>query len=238
MRLELFHKSILMKNLIIYLLISPFFLHIISSIDSGYSAFDENHFKEFFFSYYWIFILSILTSRMVFLARSYSRIFIFFHSLAILGLSVSFFWGNFNKFILILIFLFTLFSFLFFLLWKLELNEPYLRPNFDIYQIGDKSLIKINCILKMKEVSYVGHLTNWDQLGCFMYIFNPITELYQTAILEVEFEGQIFSQNCTIVSKYENAVGLRFILQKTNSFFGHEWPDFYAIIAHRGYLPG
>jgi hypothetical protein len=173
-------------------------------------------------------------------AKKFSKVFLvlFFAHISLYGFLL--FFESFDKIILVLNFIYIVFSFYFYICWTFELRKAIYLPCYTPYDIGDKTYYDLKGKVSFDDgkKELLGFIVNWDKEGCFFYSrekFPKKKKGYLT--LQIEFEGLIFLQRAEIVTSYFSGIGLRFAPNRKEIGSIYSWNDFFKIIGDRGFLP-
>ena len=203
MGLKIQKQSIVMQNLIIFLLLSIFFTHAVDSMISGISAFSFTRFKYTILNNFelvtmiFIGILSITWAKkisFIFVIGTFSWIFIYLGQIYLIG---------FDKRVLLLFFFYLIFSTVFLFSWFIELQEAQYHPSYSKRDLG--SIFQNNLevrVIQNNGTVLNGFLTNWSTKGCFIAFDNDISKLKGLVQLELQFEDKSFSAELDIISSY------------------------------------
>jgi hypothetical protein len=235
MNIKLLKRSQVIKNLILFIVFSVFYLHLIYSLTKGVSAFNllglkENLIKE------WALIMLGLTSIVsVSLGTKVSKFIYSLFFVVVLVKTSAPLLNELDKFVLIMNFAYLVFAFYYYLFWKLELDEAFYKPRFTSRDLGPRSSlpVKVKLTTSANQEIY-GELTNWDKNGCFISITD--STLPKGSIkFEVEYEQRQFMDYGQVMTEYANGVGIKFqkVTSKSNV---HNWLDFYDILRDRGFI--
>ena len=240
MGLKVYKYNEVIQNLILFLILSIFFLHIVISFNKGLSALNWVSLKSLFFDLPILNLLFIGSILSIMRAKNFSKLFLILFFIYISSYSFLLFFENFDKIILVLNFIYIVFAFYFYIYWTFELRKAIYLPCYSPHDIGDKTYydLKGKVLIKDSKEEILGYIVNWDQEGCFFYSKKlPVKRNKGGVTLVVEFEGLIFSQEAEVVTSYFNGIGLRFIINKKEDNSSYSWSDFFKIIGDRGFLP-
>jgi hypothetical protein len=232
--MKVLKNSTLAKNIIIYILLQPMFLHIQISNKLGQSSLRLEAVTQILWDYRAVFILGLISIVLIAKGKELSKAVtgLYLMATAIFGFIP--FFSEFDKLILIGSFLNILFSFYLWLLWKLELKEACYHPGFNKNQIGKLNEYELPITLSRGGTTYYGYLTNWDGHSAFFYL-KDYMGLKGKYDFEVNFSGNTFKSQAEVVSKYGNGYGIKFHSEPSTIDFGNSWYDFYTMIKDRGY---
>ncbi|MEC7183430.1 MAG: hypothetical protein VXW15_12000 [Bdellovibrionota bacterium] len=240
MGLKVHKYSEVTQNLIIFLLLSIFFLHINISFDRGLSALNIDALKEVFFEFPILNILLFGSFFSIIRAKKYSKTLLALFFIHISVYSFFLFFKNFDKIILVLNFFYIVFSFYFYINWSFELKKAVYLPSYTPYDIGNKTYYDLRGkVVSNKSGQKVsGYIVNWDQEGCFFYSEDPILQDFRGKLtIEIDYEGLTFTQKAEIVTSYYGGKGIKFLLEGDSKKSRYTWNDFFKIIGDRGFSP-
>lgn len=231
----------MIHNLIIFLLLSLFYLHVIHSLKVGVSAFDFVHFKQLIKSERLLVMFTFLTLLLVTKVYNVSKYFVMAQYAVILYYSISIYLDDFNKLILLLVFVYALFGGYFGLFWFLELGEAIYGPNYSHLTIGPRQIYDIPVSLELNNQSEIfkGHLSNWDARTCFIVTEREdISTAKGKGTLWVHYEGNQFCSEVEVCTSYDKGLGLKFT--PTTNFASsdriiHDWNELYRLLKDRGF---
>jgi hypothetical protein len=237
----IYKRSKLTWHLILYKLLSLYFLHVILCLSKDVSALDKNLLIQtlsyFKFTVFLFFISLISIWNFSKISQYLLSIFIFVINLNIIVIL----FNGFDKFILFLLFQHCIFSYFYYLYWVNDLNIAAFNPNASPNDLYPDPLYKINCVVvdKISKKTCLGFITNWDQDTCFVLLKNDGRNLNKFVNLSIQLDGIDFSSNAMIVSRF-NSLGIGLNLFKDNSIIQDnnlDWFNLYKILKERGITP-
>lgn len=221
--------------MIIYLVLSIVYLHIIYALDADISAININRFKGLLLGMPYLIIFTLFLSMSLFLVKRYSKYLLLLFSFFIFYKSFSIFILNFDKLILILNVVYVLISYNIYILFDQEMNRSIYKPDFlsgsidvDLYKLVDVELISDRSSQVLR-----GKLVNFDDNSLVIYTDN--TNINGPVKLTLKYNKSIFSCSARIMTKYDNGLGLQVVSDKNDN---HEldWQEFYSIKESRGFV--
>ena len=235
MGLKLYKRNTTIQNVLLLLVFSLFFLHILYSLSSGQSALNYPKFIDLLKNKWPVSVLFFLSFVSVFFVRNLSRYFLFSFFAIVSGLGLYLFFDDFNKIILFLILIYFFVTFYFTNLWNRELGEAVYAPNFSLHDVEIRPPFAFNVTLETDRGEKIkGNLTNWNESGLFFVPELDLPPTKKPVNLAIDFENLIFKEKGLIVTKFGKGVGIRFNFNDdSNNFLG--WKEFYKIIEDRGY---
>lgn len=236
--LKVLKQSVAMQNIIIFLLLNIFFLHIVYSLSKGVSAFEISLFKSNILDNHYLMLLTLFAVLMVSWVKRLSSVLL----LAIISWTayktVGFYLQDYSKLILVLLFAYLMTGGVFFLFWFLELDEAQYHPHFRKDELGNRNEFHLDATLRIHNVDYAGYLTNWGEKSCFF-----VTEQEQTkkikgkGVLSLNYQGNLYSSNATIFTRYSDGVGIVLEGELQEKSHHYSWGDLFMLLADRGFKP-
>jgi hypothetical protein len=236
--LKIFKRSTVIRNIILHILMSMLYLHIIEALSGGHSAVKLSFLKTTLLEHNILLTLLALALAQIYRVSTLAPTFFVVFCGGIFFSSIEIFFLTFNKVILALNFFYIGVSFISYIMLKSELFESIYVPGFHKNSVNKFSEYNIQATIKSsagKEVP--GYLTNWGSLGCF---FMPMTKSLLRGRVEISFvfgEKEFISSG-RVMTSYGDGYGIS--LAKVKGKKGRlplGWLEFYDIIKQRGYAP-
>jgi hypothetical protein len=231
--LKFIKRPIVIKNILLFCLLSLFFLSVIESLEGGVSALD---FKQFISRLRGDFLLvagSMITFLSIYKGARFSPyLFLVFCSYIILR-SFYVFFIDLDKVILFLIFFYSIVSYNFYLFLKMELREPFYNPSFPTNILPSFEYKKLPIVIKKDSKSYEAYLTNWGENGFFAQV-SDAQKVRGSLDIEITIEGQTFFATGEVMTTNEAGVGVK-VTKNPVPDLG--WSDYYGIINELGFRP-
>lgn len=225
------------RNLILFLVLSLFYLQAIYSLSIGRSVFSFLSFKSFLTNQYIILILSVVAGYMVLKIKKFSEYALLVCLVVIVGKNFILLSDSFNKLILVLNFIYLLFAFYFYITWDLEVGFASFNPKFSNYDLEKESRFRINANISTRDFRYSlrnAKITNLDEGSCFLLLEEKIhLNSKEQYFLESVFEGVCFRHQARVVSHYGNGIGLVFENAPEERF---SWTELYKVCLERGIM--
>lgn len=238
--MQIYARSILVYQLLIFCVFSPYFLHVADSLVEGFSALDQIKLYSFLTNRLSVLILAAVALVCVWRLSAYAKYVMLALVLNCLGVALYVALKDLNKIVLILCFIYAVTAYYLLMLYNIEIESAAYNPLYSSQTIGRRSDYKLGCSLISGGNKYQGYLTNWDERGCFVSL-EPgeanLVELHGEIEIEVLLDGHLFKQNAYIVSSYLQGVGIRFTMQTQAQQEDYNWLSYYRIIDDRGYFP-
>ena len=232
MRLKLCKRGTIIRNQILFILLSVGYLQIVREIAQGQSAINKGTFLLLVEQHQWLFVLGICTLVLTYHGKRLARYLFIVYSIGIIFLSIQAFAQSFDKVTLVLNFVYILLSYYFYIFFASELERALYHPKFISNAIGAKCEYDIPLSLESSNVKTNGRLSNWDEDSCFVFIDGDGKLPRGKVALSMVFEGQTFAFSGSVRTKVRQGVGIRIESKKKEMF---DWSDFYEIISNRGY---
>lgn len=241
MRLNIFYRSPVVWNVILFILFSFFFLYLQEIFYNLSSILKKELIVDFIKSNSLVVFIFIVAIFNVLRLNKHAK------SLTVLVIGITLVQtilnlnSEFSKMILVLLFFYLLLFFYVYQFFAMDLEESFYNPKFDKSDLFAPMLTRIDLeiIGKDKEVIEKGFLTNWSAEGCFVRLDSKV-ELKGLIDIKVSLKGHDFYQTVIIVSKVTGSTGygLKF-LQPKGGMDGKSlgWNEFYEIIEEMGYSP-
>ncbi len=228
-----------MQNIIIFLLLNIFFLHVVSSLAHGVSVFSFTLFKQSILHNVWLVLTTLIAVLLVSWVKRAST-----WLLAVVIIwtgynGVLYYLEDFSKLILVLLFAYLMTGGIFFLFWFLEMEEAHYHPMFNKRDIGNRDEFSIRCELELGDKKYHGFLTNWSETSCFaVFPDAEIKKIRGDGELVIYFNRVKYRNLVSIFTEYGDGVGMVML----NSERGAEsdyylWNDLFVLLLDRGLNP-
>lgn len=238
--MKIIKRTPLLKNLLLFIILSVIYLHVTASLHEQRSAIDFESLKALVIENRLLVVFLIAALWTTFFAKKTSKLFIMMYLSFIFGQTFYFFLMSFDKLILLLNFSYLVFSFFFFLLWKQELERACYNPGYHLNDIHLTPEYDLPLLLTSpaQRIHSNGHLMNWDESSCFIILESSVVDLKGQVEVELFLQDKTFKATAKVVTKYGNGVGLSFVQEKQRAadFTTLNWNTFYDIISDRGYL--
>lgn len=238
--MQIHSRPIVIFQLIIFCLLSPYYLHLAESLIHGVSSLDFSTLKGFIFDHPVSLVLAIVSAVSVWRMSKYAHIFTFLLVICSLFVAMQLALTDLNKIILLMSFVYAVTAYYLVMLYRVETNSAAYNPLYSFQTIGQRSEYDLPCMVRIGEEGYPGQLTNWDQNGCFVSLTPGeagLIDLRGEVKVEVRLDGHAFNQVGSVVSTYERGVGIRFTSSAKAGPTGYNWNEYFKIIDDRGYVP-
>jgi len=221
------------RNVIVFLILSVFYLQAIYALSKGISFYGLEALRVLLKEHSIILGLVVLTVFTILKVKKHSDKLLLLVLVLITGKNFILLSSSFNKFVLVLNFLYLLFAFYFFVTWELQINKASYNPLFSRYDLEKTTRFQIKGKLKGDTLPETDVLiTNIDENSCFLILVNDISKLdpKEKFVLVTNYEGILFEQEATVVSSYDQGLGMEFLKSKT----GPSWSDLHKVCLERG----
>lgn len=238
--MKIHYRNTLVWNLILFVMFSIVLIHIATAISLDQSAFSEVLARQTLAKNKWVILLLSITGVAIYKLKKISA---FLYPLAVISsiaICISLLLINFNKILLFLSFVYTCVAYFYYQFLKVELGEAYNNPNYYKNRLFNPMLYQIQCTLtftgpRRKNESVTGHLTNWNENGCFVILDDKIKCGGQVDV-SLMLDGKKFENNGVIVSSIHKneGLGIKFYDAEKSRY---NWDNFYKIIENKGLVP-
>ena len=236
MKLKIFYRSTTMWNIVLFILLSFFFIYLQEGLLQAKTVFDQTFLKESL-TRFWSFNLLLLVCGIMVFRLKHASIFLFAcvvaaaSAITIFNLS-----ENFSKLITISLFLYLITSYYFYQFLRIEINEAYYNPGFNNDDLFEPMLSKLNCEIKDLDSGsvYKARLTNWNPNGCFTYLEDASENLnLKNVQITTSLSDTDFNSQAVLACRTNDKRGFGFRVPSIKEDFG--WRDYYSILEQMGY---
>ncbi len=238
--MSIYSRPTVVFQLILFCILSPYFIHLAAALDGGSSALEYRAFVEFLQEHTLFIIGSLVCSYSTWKMMSAARIFTVLLSLGTLIVSMNIALAEFNKVILIMCFFYAVTAYYLLMVYKEETTSAAYNPLYSANTIGQRTDYDLQCSITFPGETLSGVLTNWDSAGCFVSLDPGEAALvFMQGELEIEtrLDGVKFRESGKVVSFFERGIGIRFTPKANELRDGYNWNDYFKIIDHRGFFP-
>jgi len=224
-------RPAVIRNAILFCILSLFFLSVIESLEGGVSALNIKGFLAFlksnklllFFSSFSILSIVSLRKASPYIFLGYCATTAFY--------SLTLFFVDFDKLILILNFFYIVVSYSFFLFLRIELDEPFYNPRYTKNILPNYLGETFPVELKRNGKSQQAYLTNWGSNGFFCRLESTQEKLRGKVEIESILEGHSFFAEGEVITRGLDGVGIRI---SANPVPNMGWINYYGIISEQG----
>lgn len=227
-------RPVVIKNVLLFCLLSLFYLSVVESLEVGVSALDLKQFVSKLKQDTLLVSGALLTFWMVFKGMRISPYAFLLFCSYITVRSFGIFFIDLDKVILFLIFFYSVVAYNFFLFLRLELKEPFYNPSYPKNILPEFSYKKLPLTVKQDGVAHQAYLTNWGENGFYLQFKEKEVTLRGLIEAEIEIEGQTFFANGEVMTSNTTGVGVR-VTKNPVPDLG--WSDYYGIINELGLRP-
>lgn len=235
--LKIKKRNVVIKNIIIFLLLSYLFLYIQNAFRQELSPFSVAYLRKSMEEFWYVILIVLLSINTIWNQQKQSR---FMYQLVIALVSFHVLEGlflDFNKIVVIAFFIFLVTSFFLYQFLASYMKSSVLNPNFHKSDLFDPMLKKIPCQIQDKTTSVEGFLTNWDEEGCFIRLSSPY-QFSKKINLSLTFKDRDFVQEGELVAVTPDLKGVGLQFRKTTKKYKQfNWSEFIEIVNELGLLP-
>ncbi len=218
----------------VYLILSILYFYVCYCLQQNQSAFEVNNLYLFALKYKWSFLVTLVSAGLIFNIYSFalelSLISVFSIGIQILILSLA----NFDRVLLVLLFLYVVLSFFFILQITEELNQPYYKLKKYRSRLLNRTKLKFNCIIESRLENgqeLVAQLIDWNEKGCSILLVNEFKVEFKKLNFTIDFNGHQFSNVGTVLAKDGQLLGIKFDTENRN----FAWKDLYEVLYDYGH---
>jgi hypothetical protein len=241
-QLKVKKKDIIVSNLIVFLFLSYLFLYLQYAFRHHLSPLSWAYFKKSF-ELFWYIIIPLITGISFIWKHHRWALSFFVFCVGIVSYKViEGLFIEFNKIIVVSLFFYIVISYFLYQLFKYYLNLANLNANYSPTDLFDPLLKKISCtltcVVNLQNENLSGHLTNWDEEGCFIQMDSMPIELPSKVSIIIQFKGRRFEQEGEVVAQSMDSlgVGIKFgITPKGLNVFN--WAEFIELVHELGFKP-
>jgi hypothetical protein len=142
--------------------------------------------------------------------------------------------ANFDRVLLVLLFLYVVLSFFFILQITEELNQPYYKLKKYRSRLLNRTKLKFNCIIESRLENgqeLVAQLIDWNEKGCSILLVNEFKVEFKKLNFTIDFNGHQFSNVGTVLAKDGQLLGIKFDTENRN----FAWKDLYEVLYDYGH---
>jgi hypothetical protein len=209
--MKVYKKKFAHRNLLVFILLSVIYLLIVYAFSQGASFFSIVNLTSFLIHNSLVLLLLPFVFYSILVFKNYAKHLLFVFFAVIVGLSFVLLSASFNKLVLALNFAYVLLVFYFYTTWEIERGEAGYNPLFSSNDLEKYSRFPIQGIIYSKDRGNAKKvfLTNIDEHSCFVLLENDTLSM-DKAVIEIAFDGVIFSSHVRPVSKYDLGMGFNF----------------------------
>jgi hypothetical protein len=231
-------KDVLIVNLIFFLILSFLFLYLQYAYRYHLSPFSLAYFKKSIELFWYALAPIFLTSLLAWKHNPWSKIWFSFCVSIVSYKVVEGLFIEFNKIIVVALFFYIVIAYFIYQLYSYYLSLANLNPNYSSKDLFDPLLKKIFCEISNSDEVLKGHLTNWDEEGCFIILEKPLSDKARNLKLTIHFKGRSFEQDGEVVAQSTDflGVGIKFnkVPKGLNVF---NYAEFTELVHELGFKP-
>lgn len=234
--MKVVRRSMILWNLIIFVILSMAFFHVGGSDLNKVSSFSYSNFGLMKTSYLVLGVVSTLALFSLFLVSKLSKFTFVILVSTVFTLTVINLTFSFSKLILVLLFFYLVLSYFYYQFLILELNQASVNSGYTKRNLFEPMLYKINCEVELPDGKMIaGYLTNWDDTGCFLKLAEKL-KLPKKFKFYIRIENEEFTDLATVVAKIGDDLGygLKFDTREIKKF---SWNQCVQYINELGYKP-
>ncbi|MBA2405244.1 MAG: hypothetical protein H0V66_10775 [Bdellovibrionales bacterium] len=236
-QLKVKKKDVLVLNLIIFLGLSFVFLYLQYAYRHHLSPFSMAYLKKSVELFWYASVPLIFCAILVWRHHRWSLPVYSFCALLISYKVIEGLFIEFNKIIVIALFCYTVISYFLYQLFSYYLSLASLNANYSPSDLFDPLLREMPCSIVVEELEIPGHLTNWDDEGCFIKTNHP-SMLGQKVKVIIQFKGRKFEQEGELVAHSVDFKGIGIKFGKTPKGLNvFNWAEFNELIQELGFKP-
>lgn len=242
MNLKIKQRSLILKQVLVFVLLSPLYLIALQALSSGYSPFSPILLFNFLKTKFLILPLFMLGAWGVWHARSWSGQFLVFFVIVMSLVQGAIYLSYQDKVVLFLVFFYLLIALGTVMIWLIELSKVVYHPGFHHLDLGKKSAYPISVEFSLlphaPDKKYKGYLSNWDIANCFIVPEESLVLPEQNVIVEfkVLYEDYLFEGRGELISTYGDALGISLLKDIASPYDIPRWVDFYDIMSERAII--
>lgn len=231
MGVKIFSRNLFIKNLMIFVLLSFFFLYFVENFKHPRFFSDLGLLKEYALSNLLVFTITLLLTLSIFFLLKWSRYLFLVFCTGVFLYSIRVYFLSSSAAILPLSLIYMMCAYYFYTLFSEELKGALYLPNFVARDINPVPNKKLKILLRKNDNSLIGYLLNWDSRNVFVYLNDQI-KLRGKVNLEMHLDGSVFCFEGKIVTAYNKGYGIK-VTDSASGVYG--WEDLYQILLDRGY---
>ena len=236
-QLKVRKKDVIITNAMIYLGLAFLFLYLQYAYRHQLSPFSLVYLRKSA-ELFWYVALPLFAS--CWLIWKHHRLAVFAFNFSVLLVAFKVVEGlfiEFNKIIVVATFFYAVISYFLYQLMNHYLSSANINPNFSNNDLFEPLLRKIPVKILDAEKSYIGHLTNWDPVGCFIHLDDSF-KVGAKVKLEISFMGRVFEQAGEVVAETPDLRGVGIKFESTvRSLETFNWSEFTELIEELGFQP-
>ena len=236
-QLKVKKKDIIVLNVVIYLVLSFFFVYLQYAYRHHLTPFSEVYFKKSL-ELFWYVALCLVVSMV--LIWNHHRLGLLAYRISVFLVGFKVLEGiflEFNKIIVITLFFYAIISYFFYQFLAHYLSSAALNTNYRRIDLFRPLLKEITCTISFNDTEIPGHLSNWDHEGCFIKLAEA-SKIPSQIRLKINFQDREFFQEGEVVARTldSGGIGIKFLkIKKDINVFN--WDEFIELVQELGFRP-
>lgn len=236
-QLKVKKKEIIIYNVIIFLGLSFLFVYLQHAYRHHISPFSLVYLKKSIGLFWYVAVPALISIGLIWKHHRFALA-AYTTSIVLVGFKVvegTFI--EFNKIIIVALFFYTVIAYFLYQLYSYYSSLACLNTNYSSSDLFEPLLRKINCKLLFENEEIEGHLTNWDQEGCFIKL-NKKWNHNSLKSVSIFFEDREFVEEGEVVAETLDftGIGIKFY-QKPKDLNVFNWSEFNELIHELGFKP-
>lgn len=236
-QLKVRKKDTIIFNVVIYLMLSFFFLYIQHAYRHHLSPFSLVYLRKGL-ELFWYVAATLLVSAIMVWRHHRHCLLMYQVSVFLVGFKVvEGLFIEFNKIIVIAMFFYAIISYFLYQLLKYHLGLASINPNYSSKDLFRPLLKEIPCKIFYDGGESEGTLSNWDYEGCFIKLSKG-GKLPSSVKLIIFFKDREFHQEGEVVASTPDLTGVGIKFEKTvKDLSVFNWSEFMEIVQELGFQP-
>ena len=236
-QLKVKKKDIIIVNVIVFLALSFFFVYLQHAYRHHLSPFSTVYLKKGLELFWYVAVTLVVSGAIIWRHHSLS-IWAYRASMFLVGFKVlEGLFVEFNKIIIVAMFFFVVISYFLYQLLSQYLSLASINANYARSDLFEPLLRKIECKVQDDESEVSGHLSNWDQEGCFVKL-EGAQKLSRRVTVTIQFQGREFVQKGEVVAEALDFTGVGIKFERTAKDLNvFNWSEFMDLVSELGFQP-
>lgn len=196
------------RNSILYVLFSLFFLVLQKSLQANLPFLNLVFLKKILIDEWFVVLAALPTIWLLLRHRLNSKYYFAFLSTLIVFRSLESLILNFNKVIMVILFIQICMSYLIYQLISWTFSRSIFNSNYPIDQLNQPMSLKIPVQVIAGTKVFEGHLTNWDSQGVFIYLQEAWSGKRRDIKVDIHFRGHQFGGTGKVVTATWDRMGI------------------------------
>jgi hypothetical protein len=236
-QLKVRKKDTIILNVVIYLVLSFFFVYLQHAYRHHLSPFSVVYMRKGL-ELFWYVALTLGAASVVIWKHHERSILMYKISIFLVSFKViEGLFIEFNKIIVIALFFYITISYFLYQLLNYYLNLSSINANYSSNDLFGPLLKKIPCVVRTDDYEIEGHLSNWDDEGCFIKL-DAAHEMPSKVKVKVMFSDREFFQEGEVVASTLDLTGVGIKFERTTKDLTvFNWAEFMEIVHELGFQP-